>query len=73
MTDELLLIDVAAPHAATMYCETPMPTAPVRRTGRRPNLSIATSPGNVDTTLTTFVMTCSVNGEGSADALRLEK
>ena len=67
--EESFWSDVAAPQAATMYWETPMPMAPVKRTGRRPNLSIATSPGKVDRTFTTFVIIVRVNAAGRADAL----
>lgn len=64
--DASLVEEVAAPHAATMYCDTPIPIAPVNSTVRRPSLSIATSPGNVEMTLTTLVMTVRMNGSGSA-------
>lgn len=73
MTEELLLIGVAAPHAATMYCEIPIPRAPTKSTGRRPNLSMAKRPGNVDRTLTTLVITVRMNGDGNAEALREAK
>lgn len=73
ITEDVLLTEVAAPHAATMYCEMPMPSAPKSRTFRRPSLSMAMRPGNVLTTFTTLVMTERMKAEGSADALRLLK
>jgi hypothetical protein len=39
------------PHMATMNCEMHMPTAPQRRRGRRPHLSMAYIPGSVEATL----------------------
>jgi hypothetical protein len=42
---------VRVPSMATMKCDTHMPTAPHSSSGRRPQRSIAHSPGSVDTTL----------------------
>lgn len=51
------MIGVAAPQAETMYWETPMPMAPVKRTGRRPKRSMAQRPGKVITTFTELTIT----------------
>ena len=47
---------VVVPRMATRNWEMHIPTAPQKRTGRRPHLSIAYSPGNVEAVLTQLVI-----------------
>jgi hypothetical protein len=47
---------------ATMYWQTHMPIAPMRRRLRRPSFSTAYRPGRVETTLMLLVMTWMMKG-----------